>query len=322
MKRRQAIHWAGVVLAAFLAGSGAVAGEPWPARELSLYVNYGAGSSTDLVGRALAQEMEKALGEPVVVQNKPGAQGTLGPGFVARQAADGYAIGILSYAPVAIAPHMMNVSYTLADFDVIAGIGRYRYGVAVRADSPYRTVQDLVDAAKRGNGVSFSATGAPNNLALLKLGELTGGQFVFVPMKSGPDAVAAVLGNHVQAVVQTPSDIMPFVQGGQLRLLASVSPVRWPEVPETSTMKEAGYDVEIDSWTGIAAPRGLAPQVRQALERATLTAVQSSAYQDQVRKLGVDPAAMDGERYRVFLETGYRDMAKALSDAGLAKASN
>ncbi|MBK0393764.1 tripartite tricarboxylate transporter substrate binding protein [Ramlibacter algicola] len=300
----------------------ASAADAWPTHELTMYVNYGPGSATDLVARALAGEMEKAIGQPVIVQNKPGAQGTLGPAFFARRPADGYSFGILSFAPAAIAPHMMDVAYKLDDFDVVAGIGRYRYGVAVRADSPYRTVKDLVDAAKSGKGVSFTATGAPNNLALLKLGTLTGGSFTFVPMKSGPDSVNAVLGSHVDAVVQTPSDIMPFVQSGQMRLLASVSPVRWSELPDTPTMKEAGYNVEIDSWTGIAAPRGLPPEVLRTLEQAALKAVQSPAYQQRVKQFGVDPLAMDARSYRAFLEAGYRDMAKALRDAGMAKAAN
>lgn len=311
-----------VAAAALMLAGASLAADPWPARELNFFVNYGAGSSTDLVARALTGEMEKTLGKPIVVQNKAGAQGTLGPAFIARRPADGYSFGILSFAPAAIAPHMMDVSYKLEDFDIIAGIGRYRYGVAVRADSPYRTVKDLVDAAKKGKGVTFSATGAPNNLALLKLGALTGGSFTFVPMKSGPDSVSAVLGSHVDAVVQTPSDIMPFVQSGQMRLLASVSPVRWSELPGTSTMKEAGYDVEIDSWTGIAAPRGLPREALQALEAAALKAVQSPAYQERLKQLGVDPVAMDARRYKAFLEAGYRDMAKALREAGMTRPAN
>lgn len=291
--------------------------QDWPARELNFYVNYGAGSSTDLSARIQATEMSKVLGQPIVVQNKPGAQGTLGPALVARQKADGYSFGILSYAPAAIAPHLTKVNYTLDDFDVIAGTGRYRYGVAVRADSPYKTIQDLVDASKKGNGLFFSATGAPNNLALLRLGMVSGGKFEFIPFKSGPDAVTALLGSQVEAVVQTPSDIMPHVQAGKLRLLASVSPVRWPEQPDTPTIKEAGFDVEIDSWTGIAAPRGLPADVRKRLEGAALQAVRAPAYQEKMNQLGVEPAGLGAEEYRAMLERGYKEMGTALQAAGL-----
>jgi len=311
------------LLARLLAGSllslslPAAQAQVWPARELNFYVNYGPGSSTDLSARILATEMSNILGRPIVVQNKPGAQGTLGPALVARQPADGYSFGVLSYAPAAIAPHLGPVNYTLDDFDVIAGTGRYRYGVAVLADSPYRTVQDLVDASKKGSGLFFSATGAPNNIALLRLGKVTGGKFEFIPFKSGPDAVTALLGKQVEAVVQTPSDIMPYVASGRLRLLASVSPVRWPEQPDTPTLKEAGFDVEIDSWTGIAAPRGLPPEVLQRLEQAALKAVRTPAYQEKMNQLGVEPAGLGAKEYGAMLARGYDEMGAALKEAGL-----
>lgn len=127
--------------------------QTFPDREVALIVNYGAGGTTDVASRALAQGMEKSLGKPVIVQNKPGALGTLTPAYIARQKPDGYQVGVVTYSTVAIMPHLMDLTYTIKDFEFVAGFGRFRYGVAVNADSPYKTLDDLVKAAKAGQGL-------------------------------------------------------------------------------------------------------------------------------------------------------------------------
>lgn len=309
-------------LAATLASLGLAAGAAatdFPKNEVRLVVNYGAGGNTDVASRALAKGMEKPLGKPVIVENKPGALGTIGPGYVARQAPDGYTVGVVTYSTQAIMPHLMKLPYTMDDFDFVAGVGRYRYGITVRADSPYKTLQDLVEAAKKPNGVFFGAPSSPNNLALLELGRLTGGKFEQVSYKSGSETVTALLGGQVDVIVQNPSDVLPHIRDGKLRMIASASPMRWPELPEVPTIQESGWPVQIDSWIGLATPRGAPADVLAKLQQAALAAVADPVTRDSFEKLGVDPASLKGSEYAELLKQGHEEMGRMIRDANLPR---
>jgi tripartite-type tricarboxylate transporter receptor subunit TctC len=300
-----------------LAAAAPVLAADFPEREVKLIVNYGAGGNTDGASRALAQGMEKALGKPVVVENRAGAMGTIGPSYLARQAPNGYTMGVVTYSTQAIAPHLMKVSYKIDDFSFISGFGRYRYGLAVRGDSPYKSVQDLVTAAKKGKGMFFGAPSAPNNLALFELGRVSGATFEQVSYKSGADTVTALLGGQVDVIVQNPSDILPHVKSGKMRMLASASPMRWPELPDVPTLKEAGYGVEIDSWLGIAVPRGTPAEVVEKLHAAASATMKDPAVRDIMGRMGVDPADLSGKEYEAILKKGYEDMGRAIKAANL-----
>jgi tripartite-type tricarboxylate transporter receptor subunit TctC len=314
------IEFTRAVLGAALAATCASASaQNFPAKEVTLVVNYGAGGNTDVAARAVARGMEKSLEKPVVVQNRAGAMGTLGPSFVAKQRPDGYTIGMVTYSTIAITPHLLNVDYTVKDFEFLAGVGRYRYGVAVRADSPYKNIADLVQAAKTGKGIFFGAPSAPNNLALLELGRKTGGKFEQVSYKSGSETVNALLGGQVEVIVQNPSDVLSFIKAGKVRLLASASPVRWPELPDVQTMKEQGFDVEIDSWLGLAAPKGTPKAAVDKLQASMLQAMNTEEVKQQFVNAGVDPTALSGKEYNDLLVKGYETMGAAIKAANLPK---
>ena len=295
--------------------------QTFPDREVSLIVNYGAGGTTDVASRALAQGMEKALGKPIIVQNKPGALGTLTPAYIARQKPDGYQVGVVTYSTVAIMPHLMDLTYSIKDFEFVAGFGRFRYGVAVNADSPYKTLDDLVKAANTGQGLFFGTTSAPNNLAIFELSRLTGAKFEHISYKSGAEAVTAVLSGQVQVIVQNPPDILPHIRAGKLRMLASASPMRWVELPEIKTMKEQGYNVEIDSWLGLAVPKGTPAAIVNTLEKAALTAMADPALAARLTNMGVDPAALTAKAYLEILEIGYIEMGRAIKAAKIPRIS-
>ncbi len=308
-----------VAACALLAAAGVAMAQGFPEREVTLIVNYGAGGNTDVASRALAQGMEGPLGKPIIVQNKPGALGTVAPAFLAKQKPDGYQVGVVTYATVAIMPHLMNLPYTINDFEFVAGFGRFRYGVAVRADSPYRTLKDLVEASKKGKGIFFGAPSAPNNLAMFELGRVTGGKFEQISYKSGTETVTALLGGQVEVIVQNPSDILPHIESGKIRLLASASPMRWNEHPNVPTMKEQGFDVEIDSWMGLAVPKGTPRAVVDKLQAATLASVKNPDVAKRLSSLGVDPSALTGKQYEEILQAGYVQMGKAIKAANLPR---
>src|SRR5690606_2929042 len=293
----------------------------FPAKEVTMTVNYGPGSNTDVTSRVLAAQLEKELGKPVVVDNRAGALGTLAVSWLANQPADAHRLGVVTYATQAIAPHLMNINYTMHDSARVCGLGRYRYGVAVRADSPYKTVDDLVAAAK-DKGIFFGGTSTPNLLALLELGRVSGGKFEQIAYKSGGEVTTALLGGHIEALVQNPSDILPHVASGKMRLLASASPMRWPEVPDAPTLRDAGYPVEVDSWVGLAVKKGADENAVKRLETACLNAVKDPETAKRIAQLGIDPSGLTGAEYLDALKSGYETMGQAIKAANMPRMTN
>lgn len=299
----------------------AAASTDFPNREIVLTVNYGPGSNTDIASRVLASALENELGKTVVVENRAGALGTLAVSWLANQSPDPHRVGVVTYATQAISPHLQNINYTMDDFDWVCGFGRYRYGVAVRADSPFNTVDDLVAAAKE-RGVFFGGTSTPNLLALLELGRVSGGKFEQIAYKSGGEVTTALLGGHIEALVQNPSDILPHVASGKMRLLASASPMRWHEVPDAPTLREAGYPVEVDSWVGLAVKTGAPAEAVQRLESACLNAVKDPDVAERIAKIGIDPSGLTGAEYLDALKSGYETMGAAIKAANMPRMTN
>ena len=305
-------------LATLLPMTSPAAASAFPTRAITVVVNYGAGGVTDVTVRALAAEVSEILGVPVQVSNRAGGQGTAGPTFVAGQRADGYTIGVTSFAPMAISPHMFEVPFTIDDFDFVAGVGRHRYGIAVSASSPYETADDFIAAAKEQR-LTVSASGPPNNLPVFDLNRQYETQFQFIPFPSGAEAITAVIGGHVDAVVQSPTEMMPLAASGQIRILASLSPVRWFEEPDMPTMIELGYDVSADSWLGFGAPKGVDPAHLEILRDAFRQAAESEEVTNSFQQLGMEMSYMTGEEYGEFLRTGYEQMGVSLREAGLVE---
>lgn len=291
----------------------------WPDHEVKVVVNYGAGGVTDVATRIMVRALEKNLGKPVVVINRPGGQATLGPSFVARQPPDGYTVGVITYSSVAITPHLINVDYTIADFDFVGGFGQYQYGLAVNADAPYKTLAEFIAAAKASSKpFFFSAPGAPNNLAMWDLGKQAGVKFEQVLYKSGIESVMAVVTGDAQVVIQTPSEIEPQIKAGKLRMLASASPNRLTIMPELPTLREAGYDVQINSWMGLAVPKNTPKDVVARLQDALMTATKDPEVVQSFKNMGIDPLSMSGAEYKKKVTDGYVEIGKALKEAPAA----
>ncbi len=306
-----------VLMAGALVGAAAVQAA-YPDKEVSVIVPYGAGGSTDVIVRTVSQHIQRTLGKTLVITNRTGAQATLGPAVVAKSSADGYTMGALTYSAVAITPHLMAVPYTLDSFEYIGAFGRYKFGLAVRADAPYKTLQEFLAYAKSSpKPVFFASGGAPNNLAFFALGRNTGAKFEEVTYKGGVESVNALLGGQVEAVIQAPSEILPHVKNGSLRLLASASPTRWKDSPDTPTLLEAGYKVEIDSWVGFVMPAGTPAEVRTVMEQATKSAIEDASVQSLLRSMGVESSWMPGESFKRNLAELYRAMPAQLKGAGM-----
>ncbi len=276
----------------------------FPTREITITVSYAAGGSTDLTARLVARRMEKELGVPVVVANRTGAQGTVGQNYVRLAKPDGYNIAIVTSSSTSMSPYLVNNIYKPSDFDYLGGLGVSRFGLAVRTESPYQTIKDFVEAAKL-QPQFFGTSSGVTNLGFTELARKTGAKFEAVNYKSGPEIVNAIIGGQVVALMQTPGEIMPHVQSGRMRLLASVSPTRWPAAPNVPTLRDAGYDVAVESWIGFAVPKGLPEDVLAKLQGALRKVASDPSVSGELDTMGMDAAFITGTQFAAKMQSTF-----------------
>ena len=289
-----------LLAACALVGTGAVwaqasAAAPWPTKDkvITWVVPYPPGGSTDVLGRNLAQRIGPALGTTVIVDNKAGATGTIGAAFVAKAAPDGYTLLGTSIGPQAIAPHLMGkLSYDpIKSFAPVVIVGTIPHMLVVGAQQPYKSVGDLVAAAKAQPGKLAFASGG-NGTILQMQGELlkqqTGAQFIHVPYKGDTPALQDTLGEQVNFMFAPVTAALPHVQSGKLRALAVTSAARLPALPQVPTMAEAGFkNFVVEQWQAVFAPAGTPTPVIERLNRELNTALKDPAIVALADKLGV-----------------------------------
>jgi tripartite-type tricarboxylate transporter receptor subunit TctC len=246
------------------------AAQQFPAKPVTLIVPWPAGGSTDTTMRALAEATGKYLGQPVIIDNKPGAVGTLGAGAMLNAKPDGYTVTQIPLTVFRL-PHLEKVPFDpLADLSYILGVSGYTFGVVVRADSPWTTWNDFVAYAKANpDKISYGTSGTNSTLhvTMEQIALKQGIQWLHVPHKGGAPAMQALLGGHIDSVADSTS-WAPLVSAGKLRLLVTWGEnrtKRWPDVP---TLKELGYGIVQTSPYGIAGPKGIDPQVVKVLHDA------------------------------------------------------
>jgi tripartite-type tricarboxylate transporter receptor subunit TctC len=242
---------------------GYASAQTFPTRTIKLICPWPAGGSTDVVMRALAESAGKIMGQSVIVENKPGAGGTLGAVELINAKPDGYT---LAQIPVGVfrIPHMQKVQFdTLKDFTWIICLTGYTFGLVVPIDSPIKNIKDLVAFAK-ANPDTFTygtpGTGTSPHLAVEEFAQRAGIKLSQIPFKGSAHNLQAVLGGHVMAMSDS-TGWGPLVDAGKLRLLAtygSKRTTRWPDVP---TLNELGYDTVSDSPFGVCGPKGMDPKV-------------------------------------------------------------
>jgi len=293
--------------------------ENFPEKEITVIVNYGAGGGTDLSTRALTAAMEKGLGQPIKVVNRSGGSGTVGPTFVAFTEADGYTVGVTSFSPLAVTPHMRDVPYNVESFRYLGGYVRYTYGIAVSAESPYQTIQDVIDAGKDGTEIKYAGASSIDAVAMNRLGNIAGVNFKLIRYKSGKETTTAVLSNQVEVMVGNANDLVPFVQSGQMRVLASASNVRLPGLPDVETLKELGFDTATESYAGLGVPAGTGDAEVAVLEAVMKEAFEDEKFQATLTKIGLEPAYFTGAEYQKLVEEGFSEMGKDLTALGMAR---
>lgn len=322
VRRQLLLAGAGAALLAPLATLPTVAqAQAFPTKPITLIVPWPAGGSTDRHHRALAELASKHLGQNIIIENKPGAGGTLGPSTMALTAKpDGYTIAQFPMGMLRV-PHMQKVNWDpIKDFTFIMGVSGYTFGFTVRADSPFKTFKDYVEAARKEPGkIDYGSTGIGTSPHLL-MEELADNAKVtlnHVPFKGNADLQQALLGGHVMAQSDA-SGWDKFVDNGQMRLLVTFGEKRtkrWPTVP---TAKDLGYNVVSSSPYGLVGPKGMDPAIVKTLHDAFKKAMDDPEHQKVMDQLNQDTWYRTGDEYRAWAIATFAKDKALIERLGLA----
>ena len=275
----------------------AYAQEPFPQKSpIEITVLFAAGSSADVTARMLADGMSKQLGQRVLVVNRPGAGGAIGYKYVAAQKPDGYAL-VWNSNSISTTFHSGQLPFDYRAFDAVARVLVESVVVAVRADSPFRTLNDFISEARRkpkAISVGHSGIGSHTHISLAALVHAAGIEVNDVPFGAA-QVVPSLLGGHVDAVVQLPAALSAPVRQGQVRLLAVLIPERDPALADVPTAREQGFDVSVEAWRGIAVPHGTPRPIIAALETSIKKTIESNEFVKASENLGVRPAFLPAD---------------------------
>ncbi|AGW90498.1 Bug family tripartite tricarboxylate transporter substrate binding protein [Cupriavidus necator] len=295
----------------------------WPAKPITYIVPFAAGGSTDVLGRLIGQRLSQALGQPVVIENRAGAGGNIGTDYVAKAAPDGYTL-----VGGTISSHAINVSLypkmpydPVKNFQPVALIGTLPNVLVVNASSPWKSVQDVIAAAKaRPAGVSFgsSGNGTSQHLSGELFASMAGLKLLHVPFKGSSPAVQALLGNQVDMVFENSIAAMPLIQAGKLRALASTGPRRAPELPDVPTVAESGLKgYEIVSWQAIFAPAGTPMPIVNRLSAEIGKIIHEPEVRNRLVNMGIEPSGAGPAELSAFQKAEVAKWGKLVKSAGI-----
>jgi tripartite-type tricarboxylate transporter receptor subunit TctC len=269
------------------------AAQDWPQRTIRIIVSFGPGGGTDIVGRIIGQSLQEKLGQPVVIENRPGAAGTLGNEAVARADKDGYTLGIMTAGQIIAAVMSKSLRYdTLTAFDPVSMVATAGLLIVTRPDFPVNDVRSLIAAAKAQPGkISFASPGfgATQHLAAELFRQIAGIEILHVPFRTSPEALSALLGRQVDVLIETVSAVLGQVQSGQLKALAVTGKERFPAVPDVPAAIESGmlpgYDVT--TWYGFFVPSGTPRSIVATLNKAINDSLGEETVRERLSKAGV-----------------------------------
>ena len=277
----------------------------WPDKTVTLVVPFPPGGATDLLARTLTPKLQATFKQTVIVDNKAGATGTIGAGFVKRAPADGYPLLVTSLGPLVIAPHLIKAPYDAAkDFDYLTVAVQAPNVLVVPANSPFKTVADLIAAEKAKPGaLTFvsAGNGTSDHLSAELFWLQSGTTGLHVPYKGAAPAITDLLGGQVDAAFQNINNVLPHINGGKLRVLAVAAPKRSPLLPNVPTLAESGVkDAEATSWQGVVAPKGLPPEVKAKIHAALTEALADPVVKQKFAEVGFELVANTPEQFTAY----------------------
>jgi len=310
-------------ICAFLLTAGTAAAQTFPSRTITLVVPFPAGGALDAVARPMAEGMRKILGQPVIVENVPGAGGTVGTGNVAKAAPDGYTILLGSVATHAIAAGVYpKLTYDpIASFAPITQLTRGPLVLAVAPQVAAKTVAELIAAAKASPGkINYASTG--NGTALHVAGELfksaAGIDVQHIPYRGGGQAMTALMAGEVSYIIGNTQLVKPLISGAKLRGLAVTGEQRLAALPDLPTFAQAGTaGVDVVTWFGLFAPAGTAPGIVQQLNAAAVAALKDESVQKSLATLGDESVGSSAADFTGFVRAEHQRWVQIIRSAGI-----
>jgi len=289
----------------------------YPNRTIKIVVGFAAGGGNDIIARIIGQKLQDALGQTIVIENKPGAGGTLAGAYVMTQPADGYTLLVGAAGAMAISPAIYEkMPYqTLKDFVPVSMIAAFPLVLVTSPQHPSKTVQELIAWMKANPDKSNYATSSPAFTLATELFKLkTGAPGVAIPYKSSNESVVSIISQQSLLTIADPPPTAPQIKGGQLRGLAVMAPRRLPDLPDVPTIDEAGVSgVHISLWSGIFAPTGTAPAIVKKLEGEFRRMVQMPDVQEKFRAMATGLVGNTSEEFARIIASEtktWRDVAK------------
>jgi len=292
--------------AAGLCATGLAVAQDWPDRPLKMVVPYSPGGPTDAVARIVATKMAATLGQPIVVDNRAGAGGTIGVDAVAKSPADGYTLALVAPGPLAGMPNLMKTPYTTGDLTYLTLAARIPSVMVVSRKSGITTLKQLVEKAKKTpDALNYSSAGAGTSphIGFELFKRETGTRITHVAYKGAAPAVLAVLSGEVDAAMLDLLPILPHVASGELVALAVAGPGRAPQLPEVPTTVELGWkNVLMETTYGIVGPKDLPPAVQQRLRESAIAAIEAPDTRAQFLKQGAIAATSSSAEYQRLMQ--------------------
>ncbi|CAB3632034.1 MAG: tripartite tricarboxylate transporter substrate binding protein [Achromobacter sp.] len=311
-----------LALAALSLAATAASAQSWPAQPVRWIVPYPAGGGADVVARTVASGIEKPLGQTIVVENRPGAATIIGATAISQAEPSGYVIGTADSGTLAYNPTLYaKLAYDPSKFTYIGGIAKFPLLLAVNVNSPYKTVDDVIQAAKKEPGKLTAASagaGSPHHLALELFKQRTGANLLHVPYKGAAPAIQDLLGGQVDVMFIDLAAGLPNVKAGKLRVLAAATPERVAVLPDTPTMAEQGVsDFTAYAWQGLVAPGGLPEPVVKKLSAELDAALKSPAVSQKMLDMGVIPMPLSAQEFKAYADQERTAWAEVIKKANI-----
>jgi tripartite-type tricarboxylate transporter receptor subunit TctC len=305
-----------------LAGASSAFAEDWPSKPIRIIVSFAPGGLTDTIARALLPRLQEGFGQPVIVENRPGAGGTVAEGVLAKAAPDGYTL-LLSADSVPANPHLIaNLPYdTFKDMTPVSLLARIPLVLVVSNNVPASSVKEFVSYAKANNGkVSYASPGigTSNHLYFEVFKDLAGIDLPHVAYKGGGPAMTDLIGGHVQAMLISATLGVPQANGGKVKALAVTSDKRLPSLPNVPTFAEAGYaDFRPQQWTGLFVPAGTPPAVVARIGSEFDKALKSPDVIARLNDLHAEPVMSSQAEFAAHLRREYDTLGKLIKARGI-----
>jgi tripartite-type tricarboxylate transporter receptor subunit TctC len=280
------------------------AADAWPNHPIKFIVGFGPGGANDTVARVVAEAASKQLGQAIIVENKPGAGSTLGADFVAKSAPDGYTFFVSAGGIVTNPMIKSSMPYKEGDLVPVGLLTISPSIIVVSEDSKINNMKELLAVAKEPKGLNFSTagTGSTPHFVAEMLKVKAGGKYEIIPYKSGSEGMVAVISNQVDATSEASVVVIPQIQGGKLRPIASTWNKRISALPNVPTTKEQGYpEVFIGHWAGVFAPKGTPDGILEKMNQAINAALKTPAVQSRLIPQGIEPSPGTRASFSKFL---------------------